>query len=177
MNRGSTIVWRGYILSITQAGVGLGLAKEVGVEFMDGRRVYHAAGGYHRHQSIDRAAVFQVCHRPSGEAHPRAQKLNDGDRDAVIFGIDNQSRALARQLLANQWGVLLVGYGTDGYDAIDSDDIPVRMISDYSAETLLGIGVQHAETAVMLHNDDDNYNVCEIVYGTIWHEQCNCAHQ
>lgn len=156
-----------WMVYITQAGVGLGLAKEVGVEFPGwGAGFITLLVGIIVINQLIGPPFFKYAIGRVGEAHPRAQKPEfDGDRDAVIFGIDNQSRALARQLLANQWGVLLVGYGTDGYDAIDSDDIPVRMISDYSAETLLGIGVQHAETVVvMLHNDDDNYNVCEIVY-------------
>lgn len=158
------VAWMVYI---TQAGVGLGLAKEVGVEFPEwGAGFITLLVGVIVINQLIGPPLFKYAISRVGEAHPRAQKPEfDGEHDAVIFGIDNQSRALARQLLAHNWGVLLVACATDRYDAIDPDDIQVRMVNDYSAETLRAIGVQQAETVVvMLHEDDDNYRVCETIY-------------
>ena len=100
----------GWMAYVTQAGVGLGLAKEVAVEFP-------AWGEAFATVIIAVIVVNQIVGPPFfkwvinrvGEAHLRAAPAAfDGVRDALIFGLKAQSVTLARQLQKHDWQVKLV---------------------------------------------------------------------
>ena len=100
------ISWMAFV---TQAGVGLGLAKEVAVEFPEW-------GGEFATVIISVIVLSQIIGPPFikwainrvGEAHPRGETAEfDGVRDALIFGVDDQALAVTRQLQTHNWQVKL----------------------------------------------------------------------
>jgi surface polysaccharide O-acyltransferase-like enzyme len=95
----------GWMAYVTQAGVGLGLAKEVAVEFP-------AWGDAFATVMISVIVVNQIVGPPFfkwvinrvGETHLRASPAAfDGFRDALIFGLHPQGITLARQPQKHDW--------------------------------------------------------------------------
>lgn len=160
----SRIAWMVYI---TQAGVGLGLAKEVGVEFPAwGIGFVTLLVGIIVINQLIGPPFFKWAISHVGEAHTRAAAASfDHVHDAIIFGIDNQSKALARQLLAHDWAVRLVTEDPTDRPGFPAGELDIVVIDGISAETLTQIDMEHADAVVcMFPNDDDNYRVCELVY-------------
>ncbi|NJN43265.1 MAG: hypothetical protein HC806_00010 [Anaerolineae bacterium] len=95
---------------ITQAGVSIGLAKEIGVEFSPwGNELATLSIGVIVINQIIGPPLFKWAINLIGEAHPRAETpVFDGVRDAYIFGLESQSVALARQLKAHDWEAIVV---------------------------------------------------------------------
>jgi hypothetical protein len=96
--------------NVTQAGVGLGLATVVAAAFPEW-------GGEFTTLIVAVIVINQIIGPPLfkwsinmvGESHVRASTPEfDGIRDAIIFGLESQSIALARQLQENGWLVKIV---------------------------------------------------------------------
>ncbi|MFQ5453396.1 MAG: cation:proton antiporter, partial [Candidatus Zixiibacteriota bacterium] len=98
------ISWMSYV---TQAGVGLGLAKEVAVEFSGwGTDFATIIISVIVLNQIVGPPFFKWAINRVGEAHTRAETPEfDGVRNAIIFGLEGQSLALARQLSSHGWQV------------------------------------------------------------------------
>ena len=99
----NTLGWMAYA---TQAGVGLGLAKEVAVEFpqfgLDFATIIIAVIVLNQITGPP-LAKWVITHL--GESHQRGKTTFDGMRDAFIFGTDDQALAVARLLKAKDWQV------------------------------------------------------------------------
>ena len=151
---------------ITQAGVSVGLAKEVGVEF--------PAWGYEFATLAIAVVVMNQCIGPpllkwairmAGEAHTRADTpAFDGVRDVVIFGVDDQSLALARQLAAHGWQVKLADLESHRLDPIDEPHIDLHHLERLTPEAFQALEVDRAEAMVAMFDDDTNYTICEMAY-------------
>lgn len=156
------ISWMTYV---TQAGVGLGLAKEVAAEFP-------AWGDSFATTMIAVIVLNQLVGPPLfkwavkrvGEAHTRGESEEfDGNRDAVIFGLEDQSLALARQLRAHDWTVRIATLESD-IARFGNEEIPVHMLDEITLEELDPLDLGHAEAVIAMLSDDDNFRVCELVY-------------
>jgi Trk K+ transport system NAD-binding subunit len=100
-----------------------------------------------------------------GEAHTRAETPEfDGERDAVIFGLEGQSLALARQLSDHDWNVKIATRKTDYMEQRAQTDFEVQHISSLTLEELHQLKVGKAEAVITLLSDEENYQVCELVY-------------
>ena len=112
----------GWMPYVTQAGVGLGLALIVARTFPGwGFEFATIITSMIVINQIVGPPLFKWALNIVGEARPRASTPEfDGIRDAIIFGLENQSVALARQLLENHWEVKIVTLLPD----IDPDDYP-----------------------------------------------------
>ncbi len=148
---------------ITQAGVSVGLAKEIGVEF-------HLWGGELATLSIGVIVLSQIIGPPLlkwvlkfvGESHLRAEPgAFDGVRDAIIFGLEGQSLVLAQQLKSNGWGAKII-CNRQEYIENPELDIEVDCVDDFSLETLQRIELGKAEAVVALLSDDENFQICEM---------------
>ncbi len=165
---GYKIAWAGYV---SPAGVSIGLTAVIAAEFQSwGTEL----------ASIIMAVIIlnQLIGPPLlkwaliyvGESHVRpgsAFSANQGF--SVLFGIENQSVALARQLKNNGWKVRLVSVG-NSQDELASSDIETEKISEISRDTLKQVGADKAESIVAMLSDDENFRICEIAYenfGTI----------
>jgi len=156
------IAWMPYV---TQAGVGLGLATVVASTFP-------AWGEEFASIIISVIVINQIVGPPFfkwainivKEGHVRAETPEfDGVRDAIIFGFEPQSVALARQLKENNWQVKIATRKKD-IDESEYPDLDIRQINSFSLETLNSLDANKAEAVVTMLTDDENYVICELVY-------------
>jgi Trk K+ transport system NAD-binding subunit len=157
------ISWMAYV---TQAGVGLGLAKEVGVEFPEwGAAFATVIISVIVLNQIVGPPFFKWAIQRVGEAHPRAQTPEfDGVRDAIIFGLTAESVTLARRLLQHDWQIKLACARKSRVDDLDTTDIDLRLINDFSLETLRELQADCADAIISFLPDDLSYHVCELAY-------------
>ena len=155
--------WMTYL---TQAGVGLGLAKEVAVEFPgwgDGAAA----------MIISVIVLSQLIGPPFfkwaishvGEAHTRAPTPeHEGGRAAIIFGLEGQSVALARLLVSAGWtvriGSRLVEKGVD----VGSLPVEVQSFDSVSETCMRNLGAEYADAIVSMLEDEESYRICELAY-------------
>ncbi|RMF87428.1 MAG: potassium transporter TrkA [Nitrospinota bacterium] len=158
--------WAGGMAYVTQAGVGLGLAKEVAVEFPEwGTAFATVIIAVIVLNQIVGPPCFKWALHLAGEAHPRADTPEfDGTRDVIIFGLESQSLALARQLRAHGWQVKIASRKAQYREDVDKADVPIQPIVDLTAKTLHELGVERAEAIVTLLSDEESYQVCELAY-------------
>ena len=161
----SRISWMPYV---TQAGVGLGLATIVGSTFP-------GWGAEFATIVISVIVINQIVGPPFfkwainivGEGHTRADTPEfDGIRDAIIFGLEPQSVALARQLIENGWMVKIATRNKE-VDLTEYPDLLIRKIDSLSLETLKELEAEKSEAIVTMLTDDENYVVCELAYENI----------
>ncbi len=154
-----------WLTAVTMAGVGLGLAKEVDVEFT-------AWGAQFATMIIAVIVLSQLVGPPLfkwainyvGEAHPRQETPEfDGVYDAIIFGVDGQSIALAQQLQNHGWGVRVACLDENVVNG-GVTDLDVIPIPQFSVETLRELGAEHAEAIVGMLSDKENYQIAELAY-------------
>ena len=162
--RFNRILWMGFI---TQAGVALGLSREVAAEFP-------VFGDAFATMMISIIVVnetigpilFKIAIRRSGESHLPALADPDEVRDVVILGVGDQAQALARQLMAHNWQVILADTDPEHVQHNDGNtEFDVRLLADISYDSLTTI-VTPATDALVVMMDDDSANLaaCEIAY-------------
>jgi Trk K+ transport system NAD-binding subunit/mannitol/fructose-specific phosphotransferase system IIA component (Ntr-type)/Kef-type K+ transport system membrane component KefB len=162
--KNNKIAWMCYI---TQAGVGLGLAKQVTVEFGQWGTVFATI-------MISVIVLNQVVGPPlfkwalylAREARPKAGfQASDGIRDVIIFGLEGESLALARLLQSNHWEVKIATTQVRYVQEMAADsDIEIHPMPDISIQALNRLGVAHADSIVAMLSDNENYAICELVY-------------
>ncbi len=155
---------------VTQAGVGLGLAKEVAVEFP-------AWGGSFATMMIAVIVLNQIAGPPlfklalqlAGEAHVKAGKHDlKGTPLALIFGFEADATALAHQLSRHGWQAKIVTQRQERLEAVEDeveeDEVEVAVVPDLSVEALREIGAEKASAFVALGSEEDNFTLCEAAY-------------
>ena len=156
----------GWMAYVTQAGVGLGLAKEAAV-------VFPAWGDAFATVIISVIVLNQIVGPPMfkwvikrvGEAHSRGQTSPfDGQRDAIIFGLKAQSITLARQLRKHDWQVKLVCIKRQLIEELDAPDIDIQHVDDLNLETLRQLDAEHADAIICFIPNEQSYQVCELAY-------------
>jgi len=158
------ISWMPYV---TQAGVALGLTTLIAAEF--------PVWGY-EFQTIIIAIIvlnqlvgpplFKLAINFVGESHLKHKTPDfDGVRDAVIFGLESQSIALAMSLKQHGWNpkIVSVSESVDG----GNDDFSVVSVDDISLESFKDLKLENADVIVCLMSDDENFKISELVYENI----------
>ena len=155
------ISWMPYV---TQAGVGVGLATIIAVE-------YPGWGAEFATLLISVIVLTQIVGPPlfkwalhlTGEVHVRSDGTFDVERKVLIFGLENQSLALAKQLSKQNWTVEFVVTRPaeeeehhSGYTEHLMEGTGHMALRKFSAET--------ADTIVCLLSDEENYAICETAY-------------
>tara|TARA_R110001632_G_scaffold1883_1_gene8404 strand:- start:77370 stop:79289 length:1920 start_codon:yes stop_codon:yes gene_type:complete len=158
------IAWMPYL---TQAGVALGLATLIANEFP-------AWGSQFETIIIAIIVINQLVGPPLfkwslnfvKESHTKAtlQKF-DGTRDAVIFGVESQSIALAKQLEKHKWETRIVGFRES--DSNKVPDIEFIHMDEISFETLAPLELEKTEGIVLMLSDKENYKLAELIYENI----------
>jgi len=157
------ISWMAYL---TQAGVALGLAKEVAVEFPGWGDPFAAVimSIIVLNQLVG-PPLFKYAIRVMKEDHPPAQGAEfEGVRDAVIFGSDGQASALALSLVSQGWSVKVAAVTTMNHNHEKTPGINVYQPSELSVAELTKMNCHHAGAIVVMLSDDENYKICEIAY-------------
>ena len=153
----------GWMPFVTQAGVGLGLATIVAHEFTDwGDQFLTLIIAVIVINQLVGPPLFKWAINLVGEAHMKS-KSQDGDevRDAIIFGYEDQSVALAKQLMKANWKVKII---TRIIDTKIIDGVQIYNINNLSKEDLIALECEKAHTIISMLSDEDNYIISEIAY-------------
>jgi len=155
------ISWMAYI---TQAGVGLGLAKEVVVEFPEwGSSFATIIISVIILNQLLGPVLFKYAIKIMKEDHPRAKEAEfESDRDTVIFGSDGQAFALAMSLISQGRKVKIAAIKINNNDK--NRDIKTYQLSEPSVSELKKVNCHHAGAIVAMLSDEENYKICEIAY-------------
>jgi Kef-type K+ transport system membrane component KefB/Trk K+ transport system NAD-binding subunit/mannitol/fructose-specific phosphotransferase system IIA component (Ntr-type) len=162
--KNNKIAWMCYI---TQAGVGLGLAKEITVEFPQWGAVFATIMiAVIVMNQIAGPPLFKWALHLVREARPKDEGTSvEGVRDAVIFGLEGETLALARLLQSNNWETRIATTQVQYAQEMAGDsDIEIHPIPDLSLPTLNRLGVGQADSIVAMLSDEENYQICEQIY-------------
>lgn len=155
----------GWMPYVTQAGVSLGLVTEVAGEF-------DAWGGEFATIIIAVIVLNQLIGPPLfkwaiqivGESHRRGEiPTFDGIRNSIIFGLEDQSIALARQLQMHDWMVQIATL-KDRDQVEEIPDVQLEFISALDMNTLEALDASKAEAIVLMLSDEENMQICDIIY-------------
>ncbi|MFQ5433388.1 MAG: cation:proton antiporter [Anaerolineae bacterium] len=155
--------WMGFV---TQAGVALGLAKEVAGEFPEfGNAFATMIIAVVVLNEMVGPIFFKFAINRVGEAHPRGEVAPfDGVRDVLIFGLKAQAISLARQLRRHDWQVKLVCTSEQAMEELVAPDIDIQMVEDLSVEALRKLDADHADALVSFLPNEQSYQLCELAY-------------
>lgn len=156
---------------ITQAGVSIGLTAIVAAEF-------HGWGGDFATLVLAIIVLNQLVGPPlfkwaithAGESHVRGDgTFPELERSAILFGIENQSFALARQLLNHGWKVRIAALREEHYDEYITSDLNIVRIDEINPEAMQKLEADKAIAIVAMLSDEENFRICELAfekYGT-----------
>jgi len=158
------VAWMPYL---TQAGVALGLATIIANEFPTwGHEFETIVIAIIVINQLIGPPLFKWSLNFVKESHTKANLQQfDGTRDAVIFGVESQSLALANQLEKHKWETRIVGF-----DAVDKDKKTSSNyihLKDISIESIKSLKLEKTEGIVLMLNDEKNYQLAEIIYENI----------
>jgi len=160
--RTNTISWMAYI---TQAGVGLGLAKEVVGEFPGwGNSFATIIISIIVLNQIIGPILFKCAIKLMKEDHSGTKKVKlEYASDAVIFGSDGQAFALAMSLISQGWRVkVAVTHRNNAHDK--NPDIKTYHLSELNVPEMKRLNCHHVRVIIAMLSDDENYQICEIAY-------------
>lgn len=155
----------GWMPYVTQAGVGLGLAIEVANEFpVWGGEFATVVIAVIVLNQFAGPPLFKWALNKVGESHKRAKvPAFDGIKDAIIFGLEDQSLALGRLLKTHRWEVIIASLkNPEGIDR--SSDIIIKSIHDLTLDTLKDLNTKKADAVILMLSDEENYEICELIY-------------
>ena len=84
----------------------------------------------------------------------------------MIFGVEGDSLALARQLESHDWRVVLVDSDPQKLANLGAESPRVELLADFSADALRKLNMPAVDGVVLLLSDAENYIICEQIYET-----------
>jgi Trk K+ transport system NAD-binding subunit/Kef-type K+ transport system membrane component KefB len=159
----NNLYWMAFL---TQAGVGLGLAKDVAIEFPQlGSTFATIAIAVIVINQVIGPPFHKLATRKVGESHEKADSQDfDGVRDALIFGLEDQSLALARELLAHEWQVKIAHLPQETMPKGRQNGIEIIPIQELSPNELDQLQISKADTVVTMLTDEENYCLVDCIY-------------
>jgi Trk K+ transport system NAD-binding subunit/Kef-type K+ transport system membrane component KefB len=152
---------------ITQAGVGLGLSKEVAVSFPGwGETLATVMIAVIVMNQILGPPCFKWALHRAKESHTRADVSDDSTpRYAIIFGLEGHGQTLARQLRQHGWEVRIASRRARQRQAeVDASDLVIQPIKGLDLDSLKELEADRARAVIALLSDEDNLTVCELLY-------------
>jgi Trk K+ transport system NAD-binding subunit/Kef-type K+ transport system membrane component KefB len=153
---------------ITQAGVGLGLSKEVAAAFPGwGETLATVLIAVIVMNQIVGPPCFKWAIHRAKESHTRADLHHDEGtpRYAIIFGLEGHGQTLARQLRQHGWEVRIASRrATQRQAEVDASDLEIQAIRGLDMESLKELEADRARAVIGLLSDEDNLKVCEMLY-------------
>ena len=161
--RQNRLLWMGFV---TQAGVALGLSREVAVEFpIFGDAFATMIISVIVINETIGPILFKAAIRRMGESHLPAQAEPDRVRDALVLGMGGQAQALARQLAHHNWQVTIADTDLDQIQRLADSDVRTHHLPDISREAMAQIITTSTDAlVVMLGDDEQNLKACELAY-------------
>jgi Kef-type K+ transport system membrane component KefB/Trk K+ transport system NAD-binding subunit len=151
---------------VTQAGVGLGLAKAAADMFPQaGLPFATIMTSVIVLNQIVGPPLFKWVIAMVGESHkPAEERSFDGDHDAVIFGLQDQSIMLAKQLQLDGWEVTVASRRAEVRDelSVETDGVHILPITGISLEDLKPLQLEKVEALVLMLSDEENYAVAQL---------------
>ena len=159
------LAWMPYV---TQAGVGLGLATVVTNRFPEwGVQFSTIVISVIVVNQIVGPPLFKWAISKVKEGHTRADTpAFDGKKDAIIFGFETQSVALARQLLEAGWEVKIATFLQD-VNKHEYEDLDIYHIDKLDIKTLNKLDCKLSEAVVLMLTDEENLVLCNLIYENI----------
>ncbi|MGD9249554.1 MAG: PTS sugar transporter subunit IIA [Desulfobacteraceae bacterium] len=159
----NTISWMAYI---TQAGVGLGLAREVVVEFPEwGASFATIIIAVIFLNQILGPPLFKWAIRMTGEDHPKAQGIpNPEFQNVLILGSGKRAFTLYQSLVDQGWTVTLAIPDRGGFCEENPDGIPFITLPVLDLDSLVRVGADNVSAIVVLLSEKENYRVCELAW-------------
>ncbi len=157
--------WISWMPYVTQAGVSIGLTAVVAGEFTEwGTEFGTIIVAVIVLNQIIGPPLFKWSIILAGEGHMRVTKPElAGKRSALIFGLESQSLALARQLQDKNWDVKIATLKSDISD-MKTSGLSIQKISSLSPDAMEELEASKAETIVTMLSDKENYLICEQAY-------------
>ena len=151
---------------ITQAGIALGLSREVAVQFPTlGTAFATLIISVIVLNEIFGPMLLREALKRAGEANLPGDKEHEGGRHAVIFGVEIQSVALARELQNHGWQVIMADTDAEHVERLAAADVDERHIPVINKERLGELINQNTDAIVaMLADDDENLRVCQFAH-------------
>lgn len=162
--RRNVVGWMPYI---TQAGVGLGLAKSLGsISDEWGLQLASLLIGIIVFNQLLGPPLFKFALDRLGETHTKADAAEfDGTQDVVIMGVEDQSLALADDLMQRGWGVKIVDIDDSGRVEELEAEAHIYVIRKLSPRELGKLDMKNADVLLAMFNDDDlNFAACEMAF-------------
>jgi len=157
------IAWMPYL---TQAGVALGLATIIADEFPEwGHQFETIVIAIIVINQLVGPPLFKWTLNKVKESHLRAKmNLEQSSRDAVIFGVESQSLALATQLKKHNWIARIVCM--DNYDINDAKvhEIISLKTENPTIDTLKKLELEKVEAVILMLSDNKNLKIAELIY-------------
>ena len=154
------IFWAGFI---TQAGIALGLAREVAVQFPTlGDAFATLIISVVVINEIVGPVVLKAGLRRAAETNEPQARSGLGRR-AVILGVEGQSLELARALQRTGWQVVVADPDPEQVARLEAEDVDERHIADLSEASLRElIDGETGAVVAMLGDDDANVSVLDV---------------
>ena len=149
---------------VTQAGVAIGLTTLIANAFPDwGYEFETIIIAIILLNQIIGPPLFKLSINLVGESHLKHKSSEfDGVKDIVIFGLENQSVALAVALKQHGWVPKIVCMSEDYIDK--SENFDIIPINGISLRAFKGLSLEKADVIVCLLSDADNYKISELIY-------------
>lgn len=152
---------------VTQAGIALGLSREVAVLFPDtlGDSFATLIISVIVLNEIFGPMFLKFALRRVGESHEPGKPEEDEVRDAVILGVESMSVALARLLTRQNWCVIVADTDRSHIERISAEDLDERYIERIDEKTMGDLITPSTDAVVaMMEDDEANYRALEIAY-------------
>jgi Trk K+ transport system NAD-binding subunit/Kef-type K+ transport system membrane component KefB len=155
------IAWMPYL---TQAGVALGLATIISNEFpVWGHQFETIVIAIIVLNQLVGPPLFKWSLNFVKESHLRSKIPEfDGTRDAVIFGLEDQSLALAKQLQKHKWEARIINVDRKQEKVVK--DFEVIELSSISLTGIKKLALEKTEAIILMLSDEDNYKLTELIY-------------
>jgi Kef-type K+ transport system membrane component KefB/Trk K+ transport system NAD-binding subunit len=154
--------WMPYL---TQAGVGLGLATLIKHEYpIWGAEFETIVVGVIVINQVLGPPLFKYALQKVKETHEKHEAPEfDGHNDAIIFGFEPMSLALARQLKSKGWGVkIAVMKKADEIEEVE--DVEVVFLEEISVSCLSVLDPKNADKVILMLSDRENFAWGELIY-------------
>ncbi len=156
------LAWMPYV---TQAGVGLGLTTIVANTFPEwGVEFSTIVIAVIIVNQLVGPAIFKWAINKVKEGHTRADTpAFDGIKDAIIFGFEPQSVALARQLIEAGWKVKVATLLPD-IKKEEYKDLDIYHFNEIDLAALEKLDAKLSEAVVLMLTDEENLALCNLIY-------------
>lgn len=153
----------GWMAYVTQAGISVGLAKQIAVEFGSlGETLATLLLAVIVVNQIVGPPMFKRVLRYLGEADISEEPKRR--HTALIVGLDYQAVALAQQLALHGWTIKIATRQRVPDAEEQAAEVETVHIYDLSLESLREAGAEDAECLVVLTRDEESYEVCRLAY-------------